>query len=105
MQSEAPFPLTPGPLPQGEGGQFGRSQHPLDGESTQRCPKVLPLAGRHFPTVSELFGALRKNSVAFRNDARQFPFRHVSITQYQESDLIYYKSLTKIVFRATPTKN
>src|SRR6266446_1423410 len=95
MQSEAPFPLTPGPLPQEEGGQFGRSQHPLDGESTQRCPKVLPLAGRYFPTVSELFDALRADSGAFRNDARQFPFRHVSIAQYQKSNLIYYQPLTK----------
>ena len=95
MQSEAPFPLTPGPLPQREGGQFGRFQHPLDGESTQRCPEVLPLAGRYFPTVSELFCALRENSGAFRNDAGQFPFRHVSITQYQKSDLIYYPPLTK----------
>ena len=100
MQSEAPFPITPGPLPQGEGGQFGRSQHQLDGESTQRCPKVLPLAGRYFPTVSELFGAVRENSGAFRNDARQFPFRHVSITQYQKSDFIDYQPLTKSFFRA-----
>ena len=60
MQSEAPFPPDLS-LSSGK----GRTVWPisaLGGESTQRCPKVLPLAGRYFryfPTVSELFGAER----------------------------------------------
>jgi len=93
MQSEAPFPPDLS-LSSGE----GRTVWPisaLGGESTQRCPKVLPLAGRYFPTVSELFGAVRENSGAFRNDARQFPFRHVSITQYQNPILLIISHLRK----------
>ncbi len=62
MQSEAPFPPDLS-LSSGK----GRTVWPisaLGGESTQRCPKVLPLAGRYFPTVSELFGAVRERTLA-----------------------------------------